>query len=162
MLVALLSWRIAPQVPLPRSGLNWILDCWLLIAGMYVVCHMVWWQLVFEQKVSSQELSFVVLGCCQSVCLDLKSIETLWCVALYTLRMPCFEACVWVFDNLKCWAHLYQLHIFLNCPSMGNLWADYRQFVSTRVIGLLRSPIVLILLCYISSQCSHIMSFATI
>jgi len=54
---------------------------------------------------------------------------------VFTVLLPCIEACVCAFDNLRGWAHLCQLHIFLkNCTGMGNLWADYGQFVNTRVI----------------------------
>jgi len=38
---------------------------------------------------------------CQSVCLDLKSIEAMWCVAVFPLLMTCIDACVWVLNNLK-------------------------------------------------------------
>ena len=31
---------------------------------------------------------------CQSVCLDLKLIETLWCVAVFTLLISCIDECV--------------------------------------------------------------------
>jgi len=43
---------------------------------------------------------------CQSVCLDRKYIETLWCVAVFTLLMPCMDARVWVLDKLKSCTHL--------------------------------------------------------
>ena len=43
---------------------------------------------------------------CQSVCLDLKCTETLWCVAVFTLLIPCIDVCVWVLGNLKCCTHL--------------------------------------------------------
>ena len=43
---------------------------------------------------------------CQSVCLDLKCIEVLWCVVVFTLLMPWIDACVWVLDNLKRCTHL--------------------------------------------------------
>jgi hypothetical protein len=42
MLVALLSWKIAPRVPLPRSGLNWIPDSCFLTVEMCFVCHVMW------------------------------------------------------------------------------------------------------------------------
>ena len=38
---------------------------------------------------------------CQSVCLGPKCIESLWCVAMFTLLMLCIDACVWVSGNLK-------------------------------------------------------------
>ena len=43
---------------------------------------------------------------CQSVCLDLRCTDTLWCVAVFTLLIPCIEVCDWVLDNLKRCTHL--------------------------------------------------------
>jgi len=43
---------------------------------------------------------------CQSVCLDLNCIQTLWCVAVFTLLIPVMDACVWVLDNFKRCTHL--------------------------------------------------------
>jgi len=43
--VALLKLRIAPRVPLLRSGLCWISDSCLLVAERCVLCHMELWQL---------------------------------------------------------------------------------------------------------------------
>ena len=43
---------------------------------------------------------------CQSVFLDLKWIEKLWCVSVFTLLMPWMGTCVWVLDNLKRCTHL--------------------------------------------------------
>ena len=43
---------------------------------------------------------------CQSVCLDLNCNETLWCVAVFKLIISVTDACVWVLDNPKRYAHL--------------------------------------------------------
>ena len=43
---------------------------------------------------------------CQSVCLDLNCTETLWCVAVFTLLIPCIDVCVWVLDNRKRCTHV--------------------------------------------------------
>lgn len=43
---------------------------------------------------------------CHSECLDLKWVETLWWAAVFTLLMPCTDACVWVRANLRCCEHL--------------------------------------------------------
>ena len=43
---------------------------------------------------------------CQSVCIDLKCIETLWWIAVFTLLMSCMDVCVWVLVNLKHCTHL--------------------------------------------------------
>jgi len=55
---------------------------------------------------------------CQSVCLDLICIETLWCVAVFTLLMPCMDACVWVRDNLKRCTHLSVMKC--DCEALSN------------------------------------------
>jgi hypothetical protein len=43
---------------------------------------------------------------CQSVCPDLKCSETLWCVAVFKLLIPCIDVCVWVLGNLRRCTHL--------------------------------------------------------
>ena len=43
---------------------------------------------------------------CQLVCLDLSCTDTLWCVAVFTLLMPCIDVCDWVLDNLSRCTHL--------------------------------------------------------
>jgi hypothetical protein len=66
---------------------------------------------------------------CQSVCLDLKCSETLWCVAVFTLLIPCIDVCVWVLGSrshcthlsvIKCDSHcqevFYMECIDLTCP----------------------------------------------
>jgi hypothetical protein len=65
---------------------------------------------------------------CQSVCLDLQWIETLWCVAVFTLLMPWMDACVWVLDNLKLCAHLSVMKLdwdpLSNRALHGKHWPD--------------------------------------
>jgi len=65
---------------------------------------------------------------CQSVCLDLKCIETLWCVAVFMLLMPCIDACLWVLDNLKRCAHLSVMkcdwEALSNSALHGTYWPD--------------------------------------
>ena len=67
MLVALLSWWIAPLLPLPRSGLSCAPDCCPVAAGMHAEGYSVWQELEFDQRVSSQELSLVELDAYQVV-----------------------------------------------------------------------------------------------
>jgi hypothetical protein len=43
---------------------------------------------------------------CQSVCLDLKCSEILWCVAVFTLLIPCINVCVWVRGSSRRCTHL--------------------------------------------------------
>ena len=66
-LVALLSWWIAPWVPLPRSSSSWISGCCLLVTEMYIVSHSEWW-LVFDHKLSNQKLSLVEMDNFQDMC----------------------------------------------------------------------------------------------
>ena len=73
-LVALLSWWIAPLLPLPRSGLNCAQYYCLLLSKMCVVVHFDLC-LVFDQKLSSPELFLVVLGSCQGVCTCLIEVS---------------------------------------------------------------------------------------
>jgi len=65
--VALMSWWIAPRVPIPRSGLHCSPDCCLIGAEMCVKDDSVKYWLGFDQRVSSQELSLVKLGSFQDV-----------------------------------------------------------------------------------------------
>jgi len=55
---------------------------------------------------------------CQSVCLDLNCIETLWRVAVFTLLMPVMNAFVWVLDNLKRCRHLCGMKC--DCEALPN------------------------------------------
>jgi len=65
---------------------------------------------------------------CQSVCLDLKWIETLWYVSGLTLDMPCICACVWVLGNLKRCTHLSVMkcdwEALYNNALHGTYWPD--------------------------------------
>jgi len=65
---------------------------------------------------------------CQSVCLNLKSIESLWYVSVLTLDMPCIFACVLVPDKLKRCKHLSVMkcdwEALFNNALHGTYWPD--------------------------------------
>ena len=74
---------------------------------------------------------------CQSVCLDLKCIETLRYVSVLTLDMPCIYACVWVLDNFKRCTHLSVMNSDWEALSNNALhWTYWSNLFSTSTMAV--------------------------
>jgi hypothetical protein len=66
---------------------------------------------------------------CQSVFLDLSCNETLCCVAVFPLRMPWTDTCVWVVDNfMRCTELCYEVRLGVTLEQ-SSAWNVLTRFI---------------------------------
>jgi len=98
---------------------------------------------------------------CQPVCLDLNCFETLWGVAVFPLRMPFMDECVWVRVNLRRCADFSVMkcawEALSNNALQGICWPDL-LWISTMAVA----SKMLFLGLPLNEQCVHFCSWVAL